>query len=154
MKRWKVVFLVVLILIIGGVVGYKGYIYFKTKQANHQIDQAIHKIGIPKNEIIVIENPKYNAEVFGNEWFTKEITTKKDYQTWKNMVRTKHEFLNGKKLTSENKNKLNFASNCELTYSFTYQSANKSVDADSAYGDNSATKEQENAYFAYKVSEK
>lgn len=154
MKKSKGIFFVILTLIIVGVLGYTGYIYFKTNQANHEMDLTIHKMKIPENEIIVIEKPQYNAEVFGKEWFTKVITTKKDYQTWKNIVKTTHKFLNGKKLTSENISKLNFASNCELTYSFTYESVNKLVDVDSAYGDNSATKKQEDAYFAYKVSKR
>lgn len=154
MKKSKRIFFIVLTLIIVGVLGYTKYIYFKTNQANREIDLAIHKMKIPESEIIVIEKPKYNAEVFGKEWFTKVITTKKDYQTWKSIVKTNHEFLNGEKLTSENISKLNFASNCELTYSFTYESVNKSVEADRAYGDNSATKKQEDAYFAYKVSKR
>ncbi|WP_439443692.1 hypothetical protein ACSMFR_02560 [Listeria aquatica] len=154
MKRWKLIFLIVLILMIVGALGYAEYIHFKTKQANHQIDQAIHQMGIPEKEQIVIEKPKYNAEVFGNEWFTKVITTKKDYQTWKKIVRTNHEFLNGEKLTSKNKGKLDSVSSCELTYSFTYESVNKSVDVDLVYGGNSVTKKQENTYFAYKISRK
>ncbi|WP_163653609.1 DUF3139 domain-containing protein [Listeria sp. PSOL-1] len=154
MKKWKIVLLVLLILIVVAVLGYLAYTHLKTNQANKRIDQTIKSANIPDSEIIVLRKPTYNSEVFGSEWFTKVITTKKDYQTWKNMVKKKHKFLNGEELTNKNEAKLNSVKNCELTYELTYESVNRSVRSVYGYGENSATKQQVETDFSYRISRK
>lgn len=153
MKKWKLICFILVVIVVVPIVGYTSYIYIRVHQANTQIDQAIKKLGIPQNEIVVLKKTAYNAQpLFSAEWFPKTITTKKDYETWKNIVLKNKRYLNGHKL--KNKDAVNSIKNCEITYDFTYRARSKSVEVDCIYGENSATKQQIQEYFSYRILDK
>ncbi|MBC2097439.1 hypothetical protein HCJ70_00170 [Listeria booriae] len=83
MKKWQIILGSLLLVIILAIGGYMLYVHINTKQADDQINRIIEEAGIPENGIIVIEKTKYNQKVLSDEWWTKEITTEKDYENWK-----------------------------------------------------------------------
>ncbi|WP_163653615.1 hypothetical protein [Listeria sp. PSOL-1] len=131
MKKWKIILGSLLLFIVLAISGVYLYIYLTTKHADQEIDKVIHQSGIPKDQVIVIQKTECNfpSVSLGYEWFTKKITTKKDYANWKKLVQTNHRFLNGQRLTDKNKEKLNSPVNCELIYYFSYSNYTKKVDA-------------------------
>ncbi|WP_163653652.1 hypothetical protein [Listeria sp. PSOL-1] len=71
------------------------YVHMITKRADNEINKVIHKSGIPQDEIIAIKNIKCHIPPFayGHEWFSKTITTKKDYANWQKWVKEKNILL-------------------------------------------------------------
>ncbi|MBC1778276.1 hypothetical protein [Listeria booriae] len=151
MKKWKIILLVISLLIVLPILAYIGYIHFRITQAENRIDETIAASKIPEDQVIVVEKIMYNSKVFAYEWFPKSITTKKDYANWKKIVTEKQQFLNGVKLTSKNKSKLDSPKNCELTYSFVYESDSKSVSSSYSCAGNEATPSQVKEYFSYTI---
>lgn len=87
MKKIVIGVLVVIVLIIAVVEG-KYYInmYYQKSQAKKPIEAAIKTSKIPQKDIYVMKENEYGSESIGDS-VKKEITTKKDYQNWKQFVR-------------------------------------------------------------------
>ncbi|MBC1272611.1 hypothetical protein [Listeria booriae] len=151
MKKWQLILGSLLLVIILAVGGYMLYVHINTKQADNQINSIIEEAGIPKNGIIVIEKTKYNQKVLSDEWWTKEITTEKDYENWKRTVKEQQHFLNGDKLTSKNESKLDSKTNCELKYNFAYYKNPDKVYGDYVISGDSVSSDAATRLFAYTI---
>ncbi|EBF5184280.1 hypothetical protein FH019_14650 [Listeria monocytogenes] len=120
MKKVKISIVSFLGVIILSLIVYFGYINYQTYQANKLMNDAIKKAGIPISEVITIQATNYNQQgLFGPEWYGEDITTKKDYKHWKQVVKKRGKYLSGKPLGDTAA--LSNPKNCELTYGLLLQ---------------------------------
>ncbi|EAC6693234.1 hypothetical protein ACR92_15645, partial [Listeria monocytogenes] len=125
MKKIIIGVLVVIVLIIAVVEG-KYYInmYYQKGQAKKPIEASIKASKIPKKDIYVIKENEYESESIGDS-VQKEITTKKDYENWKQLVSKRKKYLDG---SSWHKKKgWDKIDKCEISYLFVYDTHTKKV---------------------------
>lgn len=143
-KKIMISSLACILLIVGC---YVGWIKYQTVQAENKIHQKLASLGIPKDELIVVENIEYNQKMFfGDKWYVEGVTTKKDYEKWKEMVTTSGKYLSGEPY-NEGVDSLN-AENCELLYSVMYSKNDVNV-SQSYAGDSFDEGDERVSAFAY-----
>ncbi|TYU72479.1 hypothetical protein FZW90_14390 [Listeria monocytogenes] len=115
MKKVKISIVSFLGTIILSLIVYVGYINYQTYQANKLMNDAIKKAGLPISEVITIHATTYNQQgFFESEWYGEDITTKKDYKHWRQVVKKRGKYLSGKPLGDTAA--LSNPKNCELNY--------------------------------------
>ncbi|WP_163651741.1 hypothetical protein [Listeria sp. PSOL-1] len=118
------IFIVAIIVIVEGY--YYGNMFYQKSQAKKPIEEAIQSLRIPKKEMYTLTDNKYESSNLGSHIETT-ITTKKDYENWKEIVLKQGHYLDPHKGKLTNKKKLEKIENGELTYSFFYDPKTKKV---------------------------
>lgn len=146
MKRITISLLVCILVLVGS---YFGWIKYQSVQAENKIHQKLVFLGIPEDELLVVKEIEYNQKMFfGDKWYAEDVTTKKDYEKWKEMVTTTGKYLSGETY-NEGEDSIK-AENCELLYSIIYK--RNDVRVSQSYAGNSFHIGDEKASaFAYPV---
>lgn len=147
MKKIVIGVLVVIVLIIAVVEG-KYYInlYYQKVQAKKPIEAAIKTSKIPQKDIYVMKENEYGSESIGDS-VKKEITTKKDYQNWKQFVRKERKYLDGSSWYQ--KKGWDKIDKCETSYQFVYDTHTKKVRKYYILAGNSVNYKKNKQYFSY-----
>lgn len=119
MKKLKKIAIVTLISIFSIIILYYISWALQTVDASKKMNQYLELSGIPADEVFVVEKIEAHQKFFfSDKWYTKTITTKKDYNQWKQQVLKTGRLYNHKKL--KDKNYVNNIKNCEVLYYLTY----------------------------------
>ncbi|SJZ54716.1 hypothetical protein SAMN02745116_00681 [Pilibacter termitis] len=124
-------------------------------KAETELNLFLEEWKIPKEEVIDITktDQKFLSESFLSWDFSvvKNITTQKDYESWKTIVQQEGKLLNGENLP--NKNYLEDSKNCEIVYNLSISSkdtSSKEVTLHFNWGGNSTSDEEFiKEHFAY-----
>ncbi|KAF1294187.1 DUF3139 domain-containing protein [Candidatus Enterococcus leclercqii] len=109
MKKIGVAIGIIVVLILG----YYGYSIYQKDQADEKINQYLVERGLPEEQIETIGKIRYDEKPGLYKQYSKRITTKKDFQKWRQEVINSGTFLSGEKL--KNQESLTII-NCELEY--------------------------------------
>lgn len=154
MKKWLKISFIIILVIVTLSTGYNLLQICEDNQADKVINSAFEKSGMPSDQMIVIVKTNRQLNLFGYGNYHKILTTKKDYEFWKQEVQKRGKLFSGK---SFDKAFLQDPKNCELYYWVDYRARDTGkFDASafsiqiSAYGD-SKTKDGINEnLFAYR----
>lgn len=125
MKKIVYILLGFSLFILLGILLYIGYFKYQEYVGDKKIDTFIsQKAKIPKNEIILVKNTYRHSSKYVT-WFSKDITTKSDFDKWKNEIKKTGKFYNGAPVPNEYKPK---SEDCELIYNFSYEIENYGFD--------------------------
>ncbi len=93
-------------------------------KGKEEIAHYIQSINIPDDEIIILNGEQYSIGLLSIDGFQEEITTKSDYETWKQKIQETGKFYNEEIVPSNYTPKLE---DCELIYTFSYNSNRKTI---------------------------
>lgn len=128
MKRENKILLVLICVPLLLIFSYLGFYSVKkiiyTFNGKRELTTYIENTKIPKKNIMIIDEG-IGGKMFTLFSYSRDITTKSDYENWKKEIKDSGKFLNGKSVPKNYKPQ---PKDCELQYSFTYDFQRKKVD--------------------------